>query len=127
MKMEIYNIDIPEDPEIINDHQLKFESNSEVKEFVKDILYDDLTLNFDQEILLDTSETSKKNPRLSSASEFQVKVIRISLKSAKVIEYEPNYSDDGNISGYKYILFAQEIKRNGVSFERGGIYKYNKQ
>ena len=129
MKMEIENIDILSPPEITNDDKdgkikkLEFVSKSEVKELVKGNQYDNLKLTFSQETELNTSKIIK-DPSISKASKFQIKIDRVTLKLVKVVDYQPHYLDDVTIYSHKYTLETEEVSIGKESNEEYGVYIY---
>ena len=103
--------------ETINDakngilQKLEFVSKYEVKDLVKGNRYDNLKLKLNQETELNNDESPIKNEYDKLIKRTNALDIHIALlKSAKVIDYESNYLDDGSISSYKYIIVAQDIQ-----------------
>lgn len=86
-----YTIEPINDNKNGNLQKLEFASRHEVKELVKGNKYDNLKLTLNPETELDTTSQIKNNPHKKKVSEFPVKVIRVYLKSSKVIDYEPHY------------------------------------
>ncbi len=98
-----------------------------MKELVKGNKYDNLKLTLNQETELDTTNQIKNNPHEKKVSEFLVKVIRVYLKSSKVIDYEPDYLDNDKVTIYshKYTIEAQDVQKN-ESYEVDGVSYTNR-
>lgn len=111
-------------------NKLVFVSRHEVNELVKGNQYDNLKLMLNQEIAeLDTTSQIKNNSHMKKVSEFQVKIIRVYSKSAKIIDYESYYLDNDKVttSGYKYTIEVQDLQIN-ESYEVDGVnYSNNKK
>ncbi len=108
--------------ETINDNKngilkkLEFLARHEVKELVKGNVYDDLELELEQETESGPGENEikkyEKDFDISIENAVKVKGEKniAKLKSAIVIDYEPNSSDDDTISSHKYTIIAQYLQ-----------------
>jgi hypothetical protein len=127
--IEIYNYT---DPVIIKNNKneilkkFEFLSYDNVEELIKGNLYDDLELRLEQPI----NDANIKSP-IAEEQDKIIKEVRqmnidiVSLKSAKVIDYEPPYSlDDGTIvDSHKYTIVTQDIRFKKEPFEIDTDYR----